>query len=73
MNEFTKSVLLMFFTALLGAAISSFSTVSSVTTEMRTIVKSIDKIDIKLDKFDERLRQAEIYQAQFKQEYLAAN
>lgn len=73
MNEFTKNVILMFITALLGAAISSFSTVSSMTAEMRTITKSVDKIDIKLDKFDERIRQNEIYQAQFKREYLAAN
>ena len=73
MNEFTKSVILMFFTALLGAAISSFSTVSSMTSEIRTITKSVDKIDVKLDKFDDRIRQNEIYQAQFKREYLAAN
>ena len=73
MNEFTKSVILMFITALLGAAISSFYTVSSMTTEIRMITKSVDKIDVKLDKFDDRIRQNEIYQAQFKREYLAAN
>lgn len=73
MNEFTKNVILMFLAALLGAAISSFSTVSSVSTEMRLLTKSVDKVHIKIDKFDDRLREAEVYQAQFKREYLAAN
>ena len=70
----------MFFTALLGAAISSFSTVSSLSASIAVLnnkatntTNAIDKIIIKLDKFDDRIRQNEIQQAQQKQNYIAAN
>jgi hypothetical protein len=76
MKDFYKSVALMFIAALIG----SFSTVTSISSDIAilsnkvdTTVNAIDKIVIKLDKFDERIRKNEIYQAQFKREYLAAN
>ena len=80
MNEFTKNVVLMICTALFGAAISSFSTVSSLGAdiavlgnEVVNIKRSVDAIAINQGKFGDRLRKAEIYQAQFKREYIAAN
>lgn len=73
MNEFTKNVLLMFFTAMLGAAISSFSTVSSLSSEIASLAKSVDRTHVKLDKFDDRIRQNQIDLAQYRRTYLAAN
>jgi len=63
----------MFLTAMVGAGISSFATVSSLSSAMSNTTKAIDKMDNKLDKFDDRIRQTEIRQAEYKQAYIAAN
>jgi len=69
MSEFKKTFLMMVLTAIFGAAISSFATVSGLSQNMQSLTKSVDKISLKLDKIDERVRQTEIKQAQ----YYAAN
>ncbi|MFT7007940.1 MAG: hypothetical protein ACJAXJ_002479 [Colwellia sp.] len=68
MNEFTKSVILMFFTAMLGAAISSFSTVFNIGADIAVLSNKVDTIVINQSKFDERIRKNELKRA-----YLAAN
>ena len=68
MNEFTKNVILMFITALLGAAISSFSTVSKIGSDIAVLSNKVDTIVINQSKFDERIRKNEI-----RQPYLAVN
>lgn len=46
---------------------------ATLSTEIKALTKAVDSSAVKLDKFDGLLRQTEIYQAQFKCEYLAAN
>jgi hypothetical protein len=58
----------MFLTALLGAAISSFSTVFNIGSDLAVISSKVDTIVINQSKFDERIRKNEMRQA-----YLAAN
>lgn len=68
MSDFSKTILAIVFTA----ALNSVTTTATLSTEIKALTKAVDNNATKLDKFDDRLRNAEIYQAQFKREYLAA-
>jgi len=70
----------MFITALLGAALSSFSTISTLgadiavlTNKATNTTKSVDKISLKIEKFEDRIRRVELQQAHYNQNYIAAN
>jgi len=76
MKDFYKSVALMFIAALIG----SFSTITSISSDIAVLSNEVantatvvNKISLRLDKFDERIRRNEIHQAQQKQTYIAAN
>ncbi len=57
---------------MLTVVISSVATTSKLSADISSLTKSVDKIDIRLDKLDERVRQSELKQAK-QSSYLAAN
>jgi len=61
----------MMLTAVFGAGISSFATISSIGVEITNLIRSNERVINKLDKHDERIRANEISIAQ--SEYLAVN
>jgi len=61
----------MMLTAVFGAGISSFATISSIGVEITNLIRSNERVISKLDKHDERIRANEISIAQ--SEYLAIN
>jgi len=71
MNDFKKNILFMMLTAVFGAGISSFATISSIGVEITNLIRSNERVISKLDKHDERIRANEISIAQ--SEYLAIN
>jgi len=71
MSDFKKNILLMMLTAVFGAGISSFATISSIGVEITNLIRSNERVINKLDKHDERIRANEISIAQ--SEYLAVN
>lgn len=62
MSEFQKNILMMLITALLGAGISSLSTISAVKV-------GVDRNYLAIEKIDDRVRQLETRPPEF----LAAN
>jgi len=68
MSDFAKSIIAM----ILTVVISSVATTSKISADITNLTKSVDKIDLKLDKVSERTRLVEIEQAK-QSSYLAAN
>ena len=60
MNDFRKNVLMMILTAVFGAGVSSFATVTSVSVEISHLTKTNQRMLDKLDKHDDRIRANEI-------------
>lgn len=68
MSDFAKSILAM----VLTVVISSVATTSKLSADISNLIKSVDKIDTRLEKLDERVRKVEIKQAG-QSTYLVAN
>ena len=68
MSDFAKSIIAM----VLTVVISSVATTSKLSADISNLIKSVDKIDTRLEKLDERVRGVEIKQAG-QSTYLAVN
>ena len=65
MSDFVKTIIVV----LLTAGMSSAATISKLGAELANIDKAVIKIDTKLERFDDRVRELEISNAR----YLAMN
>lgn len=68
MSDIAKAIAI----ALLGAILSPVVTITTISYKVDMVKESVTKIETKLDKYDDRLREVELEQAK-KPTYLAAN